>query len=324
MNEVLCSASAAAKPLPQTQGKLFLTDGGLETTLLFHDGIDLRCFASIDMLRKPGGREHLKRYFETYLAIAHLARSGFILESATWRASPDWAEPLGVSLDELDRLNREAIRMLHELRLEHETEATPIVISGCIGPRGDGYDPGAAMSAEAAEAYHGWQLRILAESGVDMIAAITMTNLPEAIGIARAARAAGLPVAISFTLETDGRLPTGEKLGAAIEAVDGATEGYPAYYMINCAHPTHFASTLAEGGAWLSRIRGIRANASKRSHAELDEASELDCGDPDELGADYKLLLDRYPQINVIGGCCGTDHRHVDAMARAIALEGAN
>src|SRR5688572_20242418 len=176
MSEVLCINSASGQPLPQTQGKLFLTDGGLETTLLFHDGVDLRCFASIDMLRKPGGREHLKRYFETYLAIAHLSRTGFILESATWRASPDWAEPLGISLGELESLNRDAIRLLHELRLEHETEHTPIVVSGCIGPRGDGYDPGTAMSADAAQVYHDWQLRILKESGVDMIAAITMTN----------------------------------------------------------------------------------------------------------------------------------------------------
>lgn len=312
------------RPLPQTQGKLFLTDGGLETTLLFHDGIDLTCFASIDMLRKPGGREHLKRYFETYLAIAHLSRTGFILESATWRASPDWAEPLGLSLGELEALNRDAIRLLHELKLEHETQDTPIVISGCVGPRGDGYDPGTAMSADAAQAYHDWQVRILRESGVDMIAAITMTNVPEAIGVARAAGSAGLPVAISFTVETDGRLPTGEELGAAISAVDAATEGYPAYYMINCAHPTHFADTLAEGGDWLARVRGIRANASKRSHAELDEATELDCGDPDELGADYKALLARHPQISVVGGCCGTDHRHVGAMAKAIALEGAD
>lgn len=310
-------------PLPQTQGKPFLTDGGLETTLLFHDGIDLPCFASIDMLRTPAKRDHLKRYFETYLAIAHLARTGFVLEAATWRASPDWAAPLGLALGELEALNRDAIALLHELKLEHETEQTPIVISGCVGPRGDGYVADAAMTAEAAQLYHSWQVAILADSGVDMIAAITMTNVPEAIGIARAAEAAGLPVAISFTVETDGTLPAGDALGAAIEAVDAATDGYPAYYMINCAHPTHFAGTLDAGGDWLSRIGGIRANASKSSHAELDAATELDAGDPDELGRAYEELLARYPQISVIGGCCGTDHRHVGAMAKAIALEGA-
>lgn len=323
MNQIRTIVPAPTKALPQTQGKLFLTDGGLETTLLFQDGIDLTCFASIDMLRKPGGRDHLKRYFETYLAIAHLSRTGFILESATWRASPDWAEPLRLSLGELEALNRDAIAMLHELKLEHETQHTPIVISGCIGPRGDGYEPDAVISAEAAQAYHAWQVRILGECGVDMIAAITMTNVPEAIGIARAAQAVGLPVAVSFTLETDGRLPTGEELRAAITAVDAATQSHPAYYMINCAHPAHFADTLNVGGDWLARVRGIRANASKRSHAELDEATQLDCGDPDELGADYKALLARHPQISVVGGCCGTDHRHVTAMAKALALEGA-
>lgn len=311
------SAFATSKSLPQRQGGLFLTDGGLETTLVFLDGIDLPCFAAIDMLRREGGRERLNRYFESYLAIAREAKAGFVLESATWRASPDWAEPLGLSREALADLNRAAIAMLHELRAEHQASGIPIVVSGCIGPRGDGYDPGRIMSAGEAESYHGWQVGLFLESGVDMVTAITMTNVPEAIGIARAARVAGLPAAISFTVETDGRLPTGDALGAAIEAVDQATASGPAYYMINCAHPTHFAPMLAEGGGWVSRIGGIRANASRRSHAELDAASELDSGDPDELAMQYRALLAQCPAINVLGGCCGTDPRHVGAIARA-------
>lgn len=318
MTSTVHHASAAGRSLPQMQGKLFLSDGGLETTLLFQDGVDLRCFAAIDMFNKDGGRAHLARYFETYLAIAREAGTGFILESATWRASPDWAGPLDLTQDELDAFNREAIEMLRELKTRYESPDTPIVVSGCIGPRGDGYDPGQVMRAEEAQAYHSRQIGIFSEAGVDMIAAITMTNVPEATGIVRAAQAVGLPTAISFTVETDGRLPTGDALGEAIAAVDEATGAGPAYYMINCAHPSHFDATLAQGGAWTRRIGGIRANASRKSHAELDNSTELDCGDPDEFGAQYGAIVARHPQIRVLGGCCGTDHRHLGAVAAAL------
>jgi S-methylmethionine-dependent homocysteine/selenocysteine methylase len=318
MNAIDSSIVCRGQELPQLQGKLFLTDGGLETTLLFHDGIDLACFAAIDMLRKQGGREHLVRYFETYLAIAHDAQAGFVLESVTWRSSPDWAQPLGLSQEELDRLNREAIIMLHDLRDRHQSAQTPIVVSGCIGPRGDGYDPGRLMTAEEARAYHARQISVFSDAGADMASAITMNNVPEATGVALAAKDAGLPVSISFTVETDGRLPTGDTLAEAVAAVDDATGGYPAYYMINCAHPSHFADILAGDGDWVGRIRGIRANASRRSHAELDESTELDCGDPEELADDYARLLGILPQVSVMGGCCGTDHRHVGAIAKAV------
>lgn len=308
--------------LPQLQGHLqgnpFLTDGGLETSLIFHDGIDLPCFASIVMLGRGGGRELLDRYFETYLGIARQAQAGFVLESATWRASRDWAGPLGLTEAELLELNRRAIVQLQELRRRHEEPQMPIVVSGCIGPRGDGYDPGTVMTVEAAHDYHAWQVEIFRQEGADMVTAMTMTNTPEATGAVLAAQAAGLPIAISFTVETDGRLPTGEGLGDAIASVDAATGGGPAYYMINCAHPSHFDGTLDETSGWSGRIRGIRANASRLSHAELDEATELDIGDPAELGEDYARLLRRFPQIAVVGGCCGTDHRHMRAIADAV------
>jgi homocysteine S-methyltransferase len=318
MTDIHPPSAIADTALPQLRGKLFLTDGGLETTLVFHDGIDLPCFAAITMLTRKDGRARLDRYFETYLAIARQAKAGFVLESVSWRASRDWAGPLGLTLAQLEALNREAIAMLHLLRARHESADTPIVVSGCIGPRGDGYDPGAAMTADEAAAYHAFQAAIYKEEGADMVSAITMTNVPEAIGIVRAAQAAGLPAVVSFTLETDGRLPTGDALGDAIRAVDAATGGGPAYYMINCAHPDHFEATLAEGGDWVSRIRGLRANASRRSHAELDVATELDSGDPEELGGDYARLLHRHPQLAVLGGCCGTDHRHVGAIAGSV------
>jgi homocysteine S-methyltransferase len=206
---------------------------------------------------------------------------------------------------------------MNQLRVLHETEKTIIVVSGCVGPRGDGYDPGAVTTSEEAEAYHAAQIKAFARAGADMVTAITMTNVNESIGITRAACSAGTPVAVSFTVETGGRLPTGESLEEAIDAVDRATGSGPVYYMINCAHPTHFADTLAGGGKWLARLRGIRANASTRSHAELNEATELDAGDPTELGRQYRDLRRRHPYINMLGGCCGTDHRHLECISNA-------
>jgi len=192
-----------------------------------------------------------------------------------------------------------------------------MVISGCIGPRGDGYNPKAFMTETEAERYHAMQADTFRDADADMVTAITMTYAAEAIGIARAARAAGMPVAISFTVETDGRLPGGRTLRETIEEVDAATDRTPVYYMINCAHPTHFAGALAEGEPWVARIRGLRANASTKSHAELDEAKELDTGNPVELGRQYRDLRSRMPRLNVLGGCCGTDHRHVEETCRA-------
>ena len=300
--------------LPQLD-RLFLTDGGLETDMIFNRGVDLPFFSSVMLLRTPEGRAALDDYFRSYLDLARRLGTGFELVSASWRASPDWAPEFGLSQEELDALNRRSIEMLLELR--DEFADVPIVVSGCLGPRGDGYDPGRIMSAADARQYHARQLSTFACAGVDMIAALTMTNVPEATGIALAAKAIGLPVAVSFTVETNGRLPTGDILEGAIAAVDQATGGYPAYYMINCAHPDHFADALARGGETVERIRGLRANASRCSHAELDAMTELDAGDPAELGRLYRAIRERRPGITVLGGCCGTDLRHVAAIAAA-------
>jgi homocysteine S-methyltransferase len=305
--------------LPQVRDKLFLTDGGLETTLIFHNGVELPCFASFDLMRTASGKTMLRDYYDRYIGIAKAEGLGFVLEAPTWRANRDWAEKLGYSREALAAVNRECIELMHELRDAFEDPASPMVISGNLGPRGDGYDPGKIMTADEAQAYHAEQIGWLAEAGVDMISAFTITNIPEAIGIARAAHNAGIPSVISFTLETDGKLPTGESLRAAIEAVDAATGNAPAYYMINCAHPSQFAEMLREGGAWLQRLRGLRANASRRSHAELDAAPDLDDGNPVELGGEYRDLLRRHGQITVLGGCCGTDHRHIQAISQACA-----
>lgn len=309
------------KHLPQLSDDLFITDGGLETTLIFHDGLDLPEFAAFDLLKDKEGVEALQRYFRTYAAIAVKYQVGFILESATWRASSDWGTKIGYSADDLKVKNQHAIELLDKIRAENEDGNTKMVISGCIGPRGDGYNPSSFMREEEAERYHKVQIETFSETSTDMVTAITMTYIEEAVGITRAAKSLGMPVVISFTVETDGKLPSGQSLKDAIQKVDEATSNYPAYYMINCAHPTHFENVLVENEPWLLRIRGLRANASTLSHAELDEAEELDDGSPSELSSQYKALRNKLRKLNVLGGCCGTDHRHIEEIIKAIANE---
>ncbi len=303
--------------LPQLDGQIFLTDGGLETTLIFHEGWDLPVAEAFVLLDSARGVAALRAYFDRYVPMAVKQGTGFVLESPTWRANPDWAARIGYDRNKLDKLNRAAIDLMREIRDAYETERSPMAISGCVGPRGDGYDPGKVMSPDEAESYHAGQIGVFRDAGADFVTATTMTNVNEALGVARAARTAKMPCVISFTLETDGCLPTGEKLSEAITVVDRETDGAPAYYMINCAHPTHFDTVLESGTSWVMRLRGLRANSSKRSHAELDNAPELDSGNPQELGEQYRDLLRRFPQINVLGGCCGTDHRHVECISLA-------
>ena len=308
--------------LPQANGELVITDGGLETDLLFHDGFDLPLFAAFPLVADAAGREALRRYYDRYADIARANGVGFILESPTWRANPDWAPQLGYTLAQLDDMNHAAIALMADIRDRHDSATSPIVVSGCVGPRGDGYVVGTTMSPAEAQEYHGRQVGAFAESAADMVTAITMNYAEEAVGVVRAATAAGIPSAISFTVETDGRLPSGQPLGEAIAQVDDATNGATAYFMINCAHPTHFAGVLQTGGPWVERIRGLRLNASAKSHAELDEADELDEGNPTELGLQYRELRDALPAVSVLGGCCGTDHRHVAAICGAWLASG--
>ncbi|HET8742958.1 MAG TPA: homocysteine S-methyltransferase family protein [Gaiella sp.] len=303
--------------LPQLRSSPFLTDGGIETTLIFHEGHELPHFAAYDLLTREGGDEALRRYFEPYAGLARERGVGIVLETATWRANPDWGARLGHSAAQLDELNRRAVELLDELRGAYDTASTPIVISGCIGPRGDGYVVGETMGAEEAESYHAAQIGTFAGTAADLVTALTLTYAGEAVGIVRAARAAGMPVVISFTVETDGRLPSGQTLRDAIEELDARTDAYTAYFMVNCAHPSHFDAVLEPGAGWTERILGLRANASRMSHAELDEAQELDTGNPEELALEYVALRERLPRLTVIGGCCGTDHRHVEAMCGA-------
>jgi len=306
--------------LSQLDGGVFLTDGGIETTLIFQHGLELPAFAAFSLLEDDEGTEHLRRYYAPYAELAREHGVGLVLESPTWRANPDWARRLGYSLERLDELNRKAIALLEELRAEYKGKQ-PIVISGCIGPQGDGYAPDSMLTPDEAEAYHAVQIGTFADTTADMVTAITMTYAEEAIGVARAAEAVGLPNVISFTLETDGQLPSGQTLSAAIEQVDEATRNAPAYYMLNCAHPTHFENVLEPGAAWAERIGGLRTNASTKSHAELDEAEQLDEGDPTDLAKRHAALRSLLPRVNVLGGCCGTDHRHVGAICGAWLAE---
>ncbi|QRG05097.1 homocysteine S-methyltransferase family protein [Xanthobacter dioxanivorans] len=307
--------------LPQLSERVFLMDGGLETTLVFHQGIDLPFFAAADLLKDKAGTQRLRTYYDHYAGLAAEAGLGFVLDSPNWRSSPDWGARMGLSLSALEDINRSGVALMEEIRQRHETARAPMVVSGVVGPRGDGYKAEATMSAAEARDYHAWQIGIFARTSADMVAAYTLNYVEEAIGIALAAREAGLPAAVSFTLETDGRLPSGQSLKDAIRETDAATAGAPAYYLINCAHPTHFAGILEPGADWTARLRGLRANASRRSHAELDASPDLDAGDPVELGRLYRDIRTRMPQFTVLGGCCGTDHRHVEQIRFACTAQ---
>lgn len=310
---------SALKSLPQLDGGLFLSDGGLETDLIFNDGVDLPEFASFVLLSHDDGIAALRAYYRRFMQIAGDHETGFIFESPTWRSSPDWGETLGYDMASLIEANTRAIELMIELREEISPSTGPIIVSGCIGPRGDGYVVDTAMTADEAAEYHRMQVDAFAAAGADMITAITMTNVAEATGVALAAAAVGIPCAISFTVETDGRLPDETPLLEAIAQVDEATGSWPAYFMVNCAHPDHFADVLDKTDPAIDRIRGIRANASRMSHEELDCAEELDYGNPDELAEQYAELRRSFPKINVLGGCCGTDARHISAIAAACA-----
>ncbi len=303
--------------LPQLSGRTFITDGGMETVLIFHAGLELPHFASFVLLDNEQGVEALRGYYLPYIEIAREQGVGVILDTPTWRANPDWGARLGYSPEALAEVNRRGVALLEELRASGGEEPA-LVISGCLGPRGDGYRAEHLMSAAEAEQYHAPQIATFADTAADMVTALTLTYANEAVGVVRAAEAAAISAVISFTVETDGRLPSGQPLPEAIEQVDAETAGAAAYFMINCAHPTHFADVLEDVGPWVDRVRGLRANASAKSHTELDEAEELDEGDPLELAQHYRDLAPRLPNLTVVGGCCGTDHRHVGAICAAV------
>ncbi|MEL6799227.1 MAG: homocysteine S-methyltransferase family protein [Pseudomonadota bacterium] len=297
--------------------RTYLTDGGFETSMLFLEGFDLPAFAACVLLEDDTARTAMIRYFDRFLAMAETAGTGFVLDTNTWRSGTHWADAVGRSPARMEELTRGAVRFAKAIRARWQGRVSPILLNGVIGPAGDAYDGTLALDAAAAESIHAPQIALLGSCGVDLVSALTFGSMPEAIGFARASVKAGVPVAISFTVETDGRLPDGTPLARAVRETDAATGGAPLYYMINCAHPEHFRDVLTDD-AWCGRIRGVRANASRLSHAELDEAETLDDGDPEEFGALHADLSRQLPSLKVIGGCCGTDHRHVGCMAHAM------
>jgi S-methylmethionine-dependent homocysteine/selenocysteine methylase len=295
-----------------------LTDAGLETVLVFDEGLELPEFAAFPLVDSDEGRAALQRYYKPFLELARDRGVPLVLSAPTWRANADWGRLLGYEGDDLVEVNRRAVAFVEGVRDDvlEPGERGNVVIEGSIGPRSDAYHPTLLMDADEAERYHAVQIRTLAETGCPQATALTLTYPEEAIGIVRAARAAGLPVVVGFTVETGGRLPSGDSIEEAILAVDDATAAAAEYFVINCAHPTHFAEALPEGDA-RRRIRGLRANASMLSHAELDEAEELDPGDPADLAERYVGLRSELPELELVGGCCGTDIRHVTAICDA-------
>ncbi len=293
----------------------YVSDGGLETDLMFHHGVDLPEFASFPLVEDDRGRALLRDYYDGYAEVARRVGAGLTMESPTWRANPDWGARVGYDRAALARVNRASIEFLHTLR-DTYGDLDDVRVIGAIGPRGDGYVAGEDADSDEAAEYHAHQARAQTAAGADLMTALTFTGAGEAIGFVRAVRDAGVPVAVGFTVETDGRLPDGTTLRDAIARVDAAAA--PDYYVVNCAHPTHVAPGLASEdgsyGLWLSRIEGLRPNASRMSHAELDEAPELDEGDPADLAARSDDLRAHLPHLRVVGGCCGTDSRHVAAL----------
>ena len=301
--------------LPQMGKDLFLTDAGLETDLIFNHHVPIREFAAHNLLETSEGRAALTAYFNGFLQLAQDIGAGFVLDAVTWKAQRHWAADLGASIEALKAANEQAVAFAADLR-DRTANSYPVVLGAIIGPRGDAYRPDLRIRAQDAQDYFAEQLGWLAATEVDMVTALTFNQASEAVGFVRAAQQAGLPAAVSFTVERDGALPDGQALSDAIAQVDDETVGAVAYFMVNCAHPDHFSSVL--NGDWTQRIRGVRCNASRMSHAELDEAPELDAGDPAEFGRLHGLLRQRLPNARVWGGCCGSDLRHVTRVAEAV------
>jgi homocysteine S-methyltransferase len=276
--------------------------------------VPLPYFAAYPLLGTTAGRARMRAHHDPYVAVARALGLGYVAGTGTWRASPGWGARLGHDPATLARLVREGVAVAAGVR--EANPDVPVLISGSLGPRGDAYAADRAITAAEAREYHAWQVEVLAGAGADRVTATGIGSSEEAIGVALAAGDAGLPVVVSYTLETDGRLPGGETLADAVRRLDDATAGAALFVMVNCAHPAHIAPALAPGADWTARIGGLRANASRRSHAELDEADVLDEGDPRELAEEHVPLREVLPGLTLLGGCCGTDARHVEAIAR--------
>lgn len=307
----------ATTVLPQMNGGTYLTDGGTETVLLYKHGLELPNFSAFHLLNDPDACEVIRQYYRDHAAVARKYDTGFIYCSLTYRASSDWGRLLGYSTQGLAEMNHKAIDLYRAVAAEVGGNDGAAVFSGCIGPRGDAYQLNQEITADTAEAYHLVQIETFEQAGADMVTALTLNNIEEAIGIARAAQSVGLPSVLSFTLYQNSRLKTGPSIKEAIEQVDKATDAAPAYYMINCSHPIEFEPAL-ESGNWINRLGGIRPNASSLAKGVLCKLGHLEEGDPAELGQQMGDVARRYPHFNVWGGCCGTDHVHLDEICKNV------
>ncbi|WP_135501055.1 homocysteine S-methyltransferase family protein [Roseovarius aestuariivivens] len=307
-----------ARDLPQSQGRLMTCGGGFETWLQYVDGFELRHFCAFELIDDPRGRACLADYHRKLVEAAVANGVGVINEGLHYRASRDWGTLIGYSREALEEINIRGIEFYKDFAREYKSEATPMLVGGVIGPRGDAYNVGRTPDEAEAEDYHAEQILTFKKAGADLVTAATFSSVAEATGLTRAAKAAGMPVVISFFVAKGGKLKGGETLEEAIAQVDAATDSAPAYYMINCTHPTEFMPGLDDGG-WVRRLGGFMPNAVAMDTLDLCKLGHLEDGDPAELGGQMADLARRYPHINVWGGCCGTDGRHIGEITRQVA-----
>ncbi len=304
--------------LPEANDRLFLTEAGIETTMMYKKDWEFRHFCLFELLQNDRFVDDLRTYHTGLIEVAVEHKVGHLLDGVHYRASPDWGALLGMSEQQLADLTAKGIEIYSELSQEYATEDTPIPVGCCIGPRGDAYNADLVMSAEEAEEYHSVQIATAKSAGADFISALTFNHIEEAIGITRAASAAEIPIIMSFSLGREAVLKTGPTIGDAIEAVEVATDRAPLFYMINCNHPIDFAPAIAAPGRWIDRLKGVRPNASSLDHGILCKLGHLEEGDPIELGQQMGDLARRFPQLNVFGGCCGTDRPHMEQIAKNV------
>jgi homocysteine S-methyltransferase len=302
----------------QRDGVLYLSEGGQETEIMYKHGHDLPEFAMFPLLDDAKARADLDAMYARYLESA--AASGFaaLMGGLDYRASPDWAEKLGYSRETLREAQLRSIDFLREAAKPFAGQLPDILIAGVIGPRGDAYKLNRTITAQEAEEYHSVQLGTLREANVDLVSAMTFNNIPEAVGLSRAAKRVGLPIILNFTLDSSSRLRSGPTVREAIEAVDAeAGDAHPECYGLNCSHPIEMAPALEPGG-WFKRVRSLRPNAALMEKQALCKIGHLVDGDPPELGAQMGALAHRYPHLDIWGGCCGTWDTHLNHIAKNV------
>ena len=303
---------------PRLEGKFYLTEGGTETEILYKWGYELPEFAMFPLLDNPEADECIRGIYRRYFDVAEANNTGLLIMGHDYRASPDWAKKLGYSLEGLAEMQHRTIGFLTDMRAEYDGRVSDVYVSGCIGPRGDAYGTGGDISEAEAEDYHSVQLSTLKETHADMAIGVTFNNIPETIGLIRAAKTIGVPLGVSLTLTPEARLRSGPTLKEAVETIDEKTDGAAAWFGTNCSHPVEFEPAISDAGPWTGRLRYIRPNASKMEKMVLCKLGYLEDGDPVELGKQMGDVARRFPKADILGGCCGTDERHLGEIAKNV------